>query len=178
MSTTILARDIGFEHINGALVRKERKKKEPKPLKRSRFSYRQPKEKKPSDPFKLAVRRADTAFSKAIRTRDCGPGYGKCITCGALKSFAQMDNGHYLGREYWATRWDPMNCAAQCRKCNRFKEGLKAEFRAALVRKYGEERISKMEQLHKIGRKPSLLALNLLIEEIRVGKKTEAPDAL
>lgn len=61
----------------------------------------------------------------------------------------------------------------QCRHCNRFKEGLKAEFRAALVKKYGEERIARMESLHKIGRKPSLLALKLLIEEIRAGKKTE-----
>lgn len=174
MTRIILARDLDLAKIPGALVRKEKPKKEPKPMKRSRFDYRKPKEKKPGDPFRRAVRRADTAFSKEIRLRDCaGRGWAFCITCRKPFAYANLDCGHYLGREYWATRWDPMNCAAQCRKCNRFKEGLKAEFRAALVTKYGEERIARMESLHKIGRKPSLLALKLLIEEIRAGKKTE-----
>jgi len=178
MTRQILAADLGLAHIDGALVRIEKPKKAPKPLRRGGpIARRTTPSKKPSTPEQRAIERNDRAFSKAIRTRDCPQGWGKCITCGKLASYAKMDCGHYLGRQYFATRWDPMNCAAQCRTCNRFNEGLKAKFRVALVKKYGEKAIQRMEALHKTGRKPDLLQLQLIRDEIRDGKRTEAPDA-
>lgn len=179
MSPAILARDLGLAHIDGALVRMEKPKKAPKPLKRGRFDYRKPKQNKPKTPEQRAIERADRAFSKAVRTLFCGEkGWALCVTCKKPYSYAALDNGHYLGRQYYATRWLLMNCAPQCHDCNRFNEGLKAKFRVALVGTYGEEVIQRMEAMHKTGRKPSLLELEIIIKEIRAGKRTEAPDAV
>ncbi len=102
----------------------------------------------------VSIDTLDRAFSKKIRERDCPDGWCYCVTCEKPKGYSEVDCGHYLGRQYFATRWDEMNCAAQCITCNRFNEGLKAKFRAALVKVHGEEAIARMEGMHKLGRKP------------------------
>ncbi len=116
----------------------------------------------------VTVATLDRAFSLKIRARDCPEGWGFCITCEQPKGYGEMDCGHYLGRQYFATRWDPMNCAAQCQTCNRYNEGLKAKFRVALVAKYGEDAITRMELLHKIGKKPDS------IQSLEIRKKITA----
>lgn len=66
----------------------------------------------------------DKEFSLFIRLRDAMPnGYFRCISCGQIKPFEQADNGHYINRQHMNTRFDEMNCNAQCRHCNRFMEG-------------------------------------------------------
>lgn len=121
----------------------------------------------------ITIRKLDEEFSRRIRERDMtersmmyGPS-GNCCTCNAPITYATSDCGHYLGRQYWATRWHPMNCAAQCRKCNRFNEGMKAQFRVYLVNKYGEEKINLMEATHKLGRKPTAFLMEQIMERIK-----------
>lgn len=58
-----------------------------------------------------------------------------------------------------STRFSEQNCASQCGKCNRFEQGNDVKFRAALVEKYGEDRIQILEALHKITRKISKFEL-------------------
>lgn len=108
-----------------------------------------------------AISALDKAFSIFIRKRDSwgGSGYSEarqfqCITCKVVKPYAQADCGHFLGRQYFATRWNPINCASQCRFCNRFNEGLKDKFRESLIQRHGETEILKLEAFHKQGRKP------------------------
>ena len=162
--------DSSLSSIPGTLTRQTKAVKPRKPLWRGKYT---PKKKKAVvGQEKASMRGAsidtlDRHFSKKIRERDCPDGYGKCITCGRTKPYAEMDCGHYLGRQYWATRFDPMNAAAQCRFDNRFNEGMKAQFRAALVLKYGEVAISKMETLHKKGRKPTAIEAKLILERIK-----------
>lgn len=116
----------------------------------------------------------DREFSKYIRCRDTGTypmdkngkfsptgkfihgdgGYTECFTCGTIKGYSDLDCSHYVGRQHYATRWNPMNCRAACRYCNRFQEGEKGIFRKKLVELYGEEEISKMEGMRRLGRKP------------------------
>lgn len=43
------------------------------------------------------------------------------------------------------TRFDEMNCNAQCRKCNRFMEGNIQDYRLGLIRKYGEKNVILLE---------------------------------
>ena len=60
----------------------------------------------------------DKEFSLFIRLRDAMlNGYFKCISCGQIKPFEQADNGHYINRQHMSTRFDEMNCNAQCRHC-------------------------------------------------------------
>lgn len=96
--------------------------------------------KKPNLMLKL-----DREFSVFIRGRDSKNGYFKCISCGKIKPYDQADCGHYINRRHMSTRFDEMNCNAQCRHCNRFDEGNIQGYRKGLVAKYGEQAVNLLE---------------------------------
>lgn len=88
----------------------------------------------------------DKEFSLFIRLRDAmSNGFFRCISCGQIKRFEQADCGHYINRQHMSTRFDEMNCNAQCRKCNRFMEGNIQGYRQGLIAKYGEQRVLLLE---------------------------------
>ena len=115
----------------------------------------------------------DTVFSKYIRLRDADDkGICKCISCGREYHWKKIQNGHYASRTNYATRWDEMNCNAQCVGCNRFKEGNKIWYRRALVEKYGEDKVYRLEDksLEKVSFKLGDYQKMLDKYEILVGK--------
>ena len=64
------------------------------------------------------VKKLDKVFSLYIRLRDAMPsGYVRCISCGQIKPFADVDCGHFHSRTHMATRFDEENCNAECRYC-------------------------------------------------------------
>lgn len=66
------------------------------------------------------IRKLDEVFSMYIRLRDSQAfGYRafRCISCGQVKPFDQMDCGHFIGRTHMATRFDEENCHGECRNC-------------------------------------------------------------
>ena len=93
------------------------------------------------------LREAQAAFNGYIRARD----YGKpCISCGS--SFGDVvfggkaDAGHY--RSTGAAphlRFNLLNCAAQCVRCNRHLSGNVVEYRHGLVRRIGQDRVVELE---------------------------------
>jgi len=107
--------------------------------------------KKPARKSRSATLKAklDRVFSEYIRLRDTEghtkDGYFRCISCGQIKPYSQADCGHYIGRQHMATRYNEINCNAQCRFCNRFNEGLKGGYRQGLVQKYGEDKVLLLE---------------------------------
>jgi len=106
----------------------------------------------------------DKAFSKWIRYRDTKDGFGKCISCGKFKAYEELDAGHFIGRQHLGTRWDEKNVHAQCRYCNRFDEGNKGNYRAALVAKYGPDILDQLAVAKKLGaRHPSITAMGFMI---------------
>lgn len=75
----------------------------------------------------------DRLFSIAIRRSYADlDGNVKCYTCGAQKHWKQIQNGHYISRNYLATRFDPRNCRPQCAGCNIWGRGRLVEFGAKL----------------------------------------------
>lgn len=111
----------------------------------------------------------DREFSLYIRARDSfdrGIVF-RCITCRVVKPYEQADCGHYLGRQYWATRWNPINCQAQCRSCNRFNEGLKGAFRQQLLEMYDRSNIDALEAGHKKGHKPRAYEAIEIMKQIK-----------
>lgn len=65
------------------------------------------KKKKPLTPLKKDIKRADELFSYYIRLRDGG----KCFFCGEKwDNPLKLDCMHYVGRNHFATRYDPDNC--------------------------------------------------------------------
>jgi len=115
--------------------------------------------KKPNYKAKL-----DKVFSEYIRKRDTKNGVFRCISCARLLPYEQADCGHYINRQHMATRFDEMNCNAQCRHCNRFSEGNMSGYRFGLVKKYGEQKVVLLESKKNSVRKFSDFEFQVLIK--------------
>lgn len=137
--------------------RKQRNKDKPLPL----FDSTGIKVKKKPD----LKAKLDREFSLYVRLRDAMPGgWFRCVSCGEIKPFAQADCGHYINRQHMSTRFDEMNCNAQCRKCNRFMEGNPQGYRQGLVAKYGERQVLLLEAKKNQARKYSDFEYEQLIK--------------
>lgn len=107
-----------------------------------RRSY-QPRKK--TDRLKEAL---DRIYRLFIRLRDARKdGTFQCISCGRILPFERSDCGYYINERHLSTRYNEDNCHAQCRTCNLFKGGNLDEFRKALIRRYGEEKVQALERM-------------------------------
>lgn len=92
------------------------------------------------------VKRLDKVFSQYIRLRDSDAnGYCKCISCGRVYYWKDIQNGHYMSRRYLSTRFDELNCNAQCVACNIFNQGNIQMYRQNLIKKIGEKNVDYLE---------------------------------
>lgn len=86
-------------------------------------------------------KKLDKVFSLYIRKRD---NY-TCFTCGKrLESrFAQC--GHFVPRQYLATRYSEINCHCQCYACNVLYGGQPSAYATRLKEKYGGGIVENLE---------------------------------
>ena len=94
--------------------------------------------------YKTLKNKLDRVFALFIRKRDTKDGYGKCISCGKICSYENLDCGHFINRRHLSLRWNEKNSNAQCRSCNRFDEGNNIGYITGMIRKYGEGVINEM----------------------------------
>lgn len=100
-------------------------------------------------------KKADIAYSKAIRARFATPVRGvrwqdwdvACITCKIVKTCREMQNGHFMSRQYNATRYCDQNTAPQCYGCNVMHQGRQYEFGLALDGLYGDGTAKEMYRM-------------------------------
>ena len=109
----------------------------------------------------------DKVFSEYIRKRDTRNGVFKCISCGRILPYEQADCGHYINRKHMSTRFDEMNCNAQCISCNRFDEGNIQGYRRGLVSLYGEQQVNILEAKKHNFRKYSDFEYEVLIKHYK-----------
>ena len=109
----------------------------------------------------------DKVFSEYIRKRDTRNGVFRCISCGRLLPYEQADCGHYINRKHMSTRFDEMNCNAQCISCNRFDEGNIQGYRRGLVALYGEQQVTLLEAKKHHFRKYSDFEYEVLIKHYK-----------
>jgi hypothetical protein len=110
------------------------------------------------------VKKADEAFSKYVRLRDCdrtgNEWHGKCISCnkrglvawidetGKLRFVKGWNAGHFVSRGNKVVRFDEENVNLQCAfSCNNMKSGNIVQYRLALRDKYGDGIPGKLEKL-------------------------------
>lgn len=87
------------------------------------------------------VKKLDRIFSRYIRLRDAMPnGYVRCISCGQIKKFEDVDCGHFHSRTHMATRFNEDNCNAECKFCNRFSADHLIAYQRNLIKKIGQQR--------------------------------------
>tara|TARA_R100000935_G_scaffold9559_1_gene19390 strand:- start:274 stop:537 length:264 start_codon:yes stop_codon:yes gene_type:complete len=60
-----------------------------------------------------------------------------------------MQNGHFMSRRYYSTRWNEDNCRPQCYGCNCHAQGRSYEFSLNLNKEYGYEISLELLQLSK-----------------------------
>lgn len=88
----------------------------------------------------------DEVFSKYIRLKHSdNNGYCRCISCGKIVFWKQIQNGHYMSRRYLSTRFSEDNCRPQCVSCNMFNQGNIQMYRRGLISEIGEQRVDLVE---------------------------------
>jgi hypothetical protein len=120
------------------------------------------------------MEKADRAFSLFIRTRDAQPYQGRafrCISCNRILTIDQADCGHYSNRANMSLRFSEMNCHAQCRYCNRFREGNMQDYRKGLIQKIGEQKVLLLEAAKHTTSKISNFELELLAKHYKAETK-------
>ena len=111
----------------------------------------------------------DPLFSKYIRLKEAvkANGYVKCVTCGKIDKWENMDAGHYVSRDRWATKYDICNVHCQCKACNRFKGGASADYAAFLVSEYGSGILLELVQKGREYKKFTLDELKQMAKKYR-----------
>lgn len=99
----------------------------------------QPKTKKKS--ITWYKKELDRVFSIYIRNRDDG----QCYTCNKKDEPKYMQCGHFVPRQYLATRWDERNCHCQCYACNMLYNGQPSRYVIHLRSDYGSGIIEELE---------------------------------
>ena len=67
----------------------------------------------------------------------------QCYTCG--KTEGPMQCGHFVSRQYLATRWSEDNCRPQCWGCNGFGNGKLLDFEEKLKSELGGNYVEVMK---------------------------------
>lgn len=121
----------------------------------------------------------DTVFSQYCRLRDADKqGIVTCFVTGERIYFKDCDAAHFIDRAHMATRWDEMNVHACSRDSNRYDQDHKSKYKLAMIRKYGNLAVVKLEHLgHSLMKFTSAELLEKLVyyrlecEELRALKK-------
>lgn len=111
----------------------------------------------------------DKVFSLYIRQKYADDmGNVECYTCNKMFTVKTIQNGHFVTRQYLATRWHENNCRPQCFGCNGFGGGKPLDFEERLKKEFGSDYVEEM----KASRHQSLkLDRNWYEEQIAIYKE-------
>ena len=112
------------------------------------------------------IKELDAWFSRYIRLKySDSRGYCRCISCGKVYFWKEIQNGHYMSRRYMSTRFSEDNCRPQGVECNIFNQGAIQMYRRALIKEIGEQRVDLIEvRARQENKNWSLFELKQLIE--------------
>ena len=103
-------------------------------------------------------------FSEYIRKRD----KYVCISCGKQLTKETSDAGHYIPKTAGLTLYfDERNVHAQCTHCNRFMHGNLAKYALALIRKYGQDILEKLDMKRNLKVRYTDFDYQVLIKEYK-----------
>jgi len=107
-------------------------------------------------------------FSKYIRMKYADEnGYAKCITCGKIKHWRELQAGHYIDGRSNAVLFEEDLVHCQCFSCNCMLHGNKSEYASFMYKTYGEKRVDELRRLSKFSVTYSIADLELLHEKFK-----------
>lgn len=96
------------------------------------------------------VKNLDAVFSQYIRIKDSIDEIATCVTCGKKDHWKKLQNGHFMSRRHYSTRWDENNVGVQCYGCNITSQGQQFLFAKYLGLELAEEMVLKSKQTVKL----------------------------
>lgn len=108
---------------------------------------------------KKLIKQLDAFVTSIVQKRD-----KKCVTCGALNG---IYCGHYHSRTHYATRWDLMNCHAQCNPCNARHEHDPYPYTKFMLTKYGVKKMDELYEKHRQQTHLKVKDLEQLLNELQ-----------
>jgi len=115
------------------------------------------------------VKELDAVYSQYIRNKYAKDGIVQCVTCGTRKPINEMQNGHYVGRGKYSTRWLDDNCHPQCMQCNVFLKGNYPKYSEYIIKTYGSSKIAELNKLGDTIAKITTAEIEELIEKYKLG---------
>jgi len=107
-------------------------------------------------------------FSQYIRQKNANAGgIGKCITCGVVKPWKELQASHYISRMYSSTLFDETNVAPACYACNVMMHGNLPSYVLFLDEKYGVEKKYELYKKSKEVKRFSTPELEQMIEDYK-----------
>jgi len=115
---------------------------------------------------KTLKRKLWETFSLYIRLRDSDEkGYCRCISCGIVKPYKEMDAGHFIPKSRgMSIYYEEDNVHAQCRQCNTFLHGNLYSYGKTLELKIGMKRINEITKLSRTTKKFTIAEYQAMID--------------
>lgn len=88
----------------------------------------------------------DKWFSLYIRNKYAKNGTVYCYTCNKPCTVKTIQCGHFVPRQYLATRWDEDNCRPQEAGCNVWGRGQLLDFEENLIAEIGKDKVEALKQ--------------------------------
>lgn len=104
-------------------------------------------------------------YSEWIRRKDAVNGWNKCVTCGVMKSYKELQAGHFIPGRHPSILFDERNCHPQCYSCNcGWLKGNPVKYFRYMQVTYGDKVIEELERLDKINKQFLNYELEALID--------------
>ena len=88
----------------------------------------------------------------------------RCISCGKIKPFNQIQAGHYYSRKHMSVRWSEHNVNGECVYCNIYNGEHLIGYRENLIAKIGLKSVEFLDVEHRMVRKWSTFEIVEMIK--------------
>ena len=118
------------------------------------------------------VEDAATILQRIVRMKAADEnGYCKCVTCGKIGHWKEMDGGHYISRTYTQHKLLEENIHPQCKGCNRFGHKCHDDYSRYMRETYGTEFVDWLSDTKRQTKKYYRSEIEDLIAELKVREK-------
>ena len=94
-------------------------------------------------------------------------GYCRCVTCGKVEHWRNMDGGHFISRTYRAHKLREENIHPQCQRCNRFRSGEGPDYTLYMIDTYGRDFVDELIATKREPKKYTRPELEEMIEDLK-----------